>query len=84
MMRKMAYVCRKVSMRFAVAMAISSQNARIMASCGDIVVDMKRIMGSSAGANSVIESGQPCFTPEVKRMVSVRMELIKMVWRLSW
>ncbi len=41
-------------------------------------MDISRIIGSSASANSVIESGQPCLTPEEKRMVSVMRLLMKM------
>ena len=66
MIVKIAYVCRSVRMRLAVAMARSSQYALMIASWGDMEVAISRIMGSKASAKRVIESGQPCFTPEVK------------------
>jgi hypothetical protein len=39
-------------------------------------------MGSRARAKSVIESGQPCLTPEVNVNCCVVVLLMKIVWRL--
>ena len=63
-MTKIAVVCRRVSMRFWVAMQRSSQYPRIMPLCGEMVVEIKRIIGSRARAKRVMERGQPCLTPE--------------------
>ena len=53
----------------------------MMPPCGLIVLAMNLMIGSSAKAQSVMESGHPCLTPEVKRRVNVRTLLMKMV---SW
>ena len=82
-MRKMAVVTRSEDNRSRVAMQISSQKARMIASCGEILCAMNRIIGSIARAKSVMDRGQPCFTPEVKRSVRQSVLLMKMVWRLS-
>ena len=79
---KIAYVCRSVSIMLEVAIARSSQYALIMASCGEIVNAMNRMMGSSAMANSVMERGHPCLTPDVNVKVWCSRRLRKMVWLL--
>ena len=66
------------------AMQMSSQYARIMPSCGEMVFAMYRRMGSSASAKSVMERGQPCFTPDVKRILRDKTPLKKIVCKLCW
>ncbi len=82
MIRKMAYVCRRERMIFPVEMARSSQYPRIMPPWGCMVEAISLMMGSIAKAKRVMERGQPCLTPQRKRIVKVRVWLIKMVWRL--
>ena len=52
-----------------VEIPMSSQNALRVGLCGDVLDAISLIIGSRQYAKSIMESGQPCFTPDRNSMV---------------